>query len=318
MKKTGKFLGCFLPVIVALLCQISVSVFFSMGYGVYMEVKMASLGITDLVEQEAYLAKAMGSADVIMLITAFATAGTLLIGALWYRGYKPAADWKLKETVNGKLIAALACLGLSLQFLISMCLNVVYPVLPQSLTDQYNALMESLLGGNIWLSLLVTVILAPLAEEFLFRGVTMKKAQKIMPFMAANVLQAFLFGVYHMNLIQGVYAFVLGLILGFTAEYFHSIWAAILLHAFVNGSAEVLSLLPEEASETVVCNVAIAVAGIALLLIAAKLYPLGRKEPTIPIMDDVALTKEFVVEEEIVVEMLKMKKIKKIHLTNKH
>lgn len=279
MKKTGKFLACFLPIIVALLCQISVSFCFSIGYGVYMAVKMAALGITDVAEQEAYLAENLYGADVIMIITAIATAGTLLIGALWYRSCKPATDWKLKEVLNGKLIAAMACLGLSLQFLISMCLNAVYPVLPQNLTDQYSELMESLLGGNIWLSLFVTVILAPLAEEFLFRGITMKKAQKIMPFMAANVLQAVLFGIYHMNLIQGVYAFALGLVLGFTAEYFHSIWAAILLHAFVNGSAEVLSHLPEALTETWIGVACVALVGIVLLFVAAKLYPGAKKEP---------------------------------------
>jgi membrane protease YdiL (CAAX protease family) len=160
-----------------------------------------------------------------------------------------------------------------------MCLNAVYPILPQSLTDQYNELMETLLGGNVWLSLFVTVILAPLAEEFLFRGITLKKAQKIMPFMAANILQAVLFGVYHMNLVQGVYAFVLGMILGYTAEYFHSIWAAILLHACVNGSAEVLSLLPAAVTETWIGVGCVALAGVILLFVAAKLYPKAKKEP---------------------------------------
>ena len=279
MKKVGSFLGCFLPIIVALLCQVAISFGFSLGYGVYLGVKMAMLGITDAAEQEAYFAESMGSGDVIMIITAIATAVTLLIGALWYRGYKPEHDFKLKEAVNGKLLAAMACLGLSLQFLISMCLNVVYPILPQSLTDQYSELMESLLGGNIFLSLFVTVILAPLAEEFLFRGVTMRKAQKIMPFMAANVLQAVLFGIYHMNWIQGVYAFVLGMILGFTAEYFHSIWASILLHAFVNASAEVLSHIPEAVTQTWVGVAGIAVVGVVLLFVAAKLYPVARKTP---------------------------------------
>lgn len=279
MKKTGKFLGCFLPILAALLCQISVSFFFSIGYGMYMGVKMEALGITDIAEQEAYFMESFYSADMVMLLTAIATAGTLLIGALWYRGNRPANDWNLKAVVNGKLIAAMACLGLSLQFLISMCLNAVYPILPQSLTNQYNELMETLLGGNVWLSLFVTVILAPLAEEFLFRGITLKKAQKIMPFMAANVLQAVLFGVYHMNLVQGVYAFVLGMILGYTAEYFHSIWAAILLHACVNGSAELLSLLPESLTETWIGVACVALAGVVLLFVAAKLYPGAKREP---------------------------------------
>jgi len=274
-------LGCFLPILIALFCQIVVSYGFSIAYGVYMGVKMEMLGITGLAEQQAYMAENVSSADVVLLITAIATFVTLLVGALWYRGYKPVSDFKLKEVVNIKLLLAMACLGLSLQFLISMCLNAVCPVLPQDLTNQYSELMEQLIGGNIWLSLFVTVILAPLAEEFLFRGVTMKKARKIMPFMAANVLQAVLFGIYHMNWIQGVYAFVLGMILGFTAEYFHSIWAAVLLHACVNGSAEVLTNLPDAVTETYVGVIIIAIIGVALLFVAAKLYPLAKKEPVL-------------------------------------
>lgn len=281
MNKGGKFLGCFLPILIAIFCQIVVSYGFSIAYGVYMAMKVEMLGITGEAEQQAYIAENFSPADVVLVITAIATFITLLVGVLWYRRYKPVSDFKLKEVVNTKLLLAMACFGLSLQFLISMCLNALYPVLPQELTNQYSELMEQLIGGNVWLSLLVTVILAPLAEEFLFRGITLKKAQKIMPFMAANVLQAVLFGIYHMNLIQGVYAFVLGMILGFTAEYFHSVWAAVLLHACVNGSAEVLTSLPDAVSETYVGVIAIAVVGVVLLFVAAKLYPLAKKEPVL-------------------------------------
>lgn len=286
MKNIGKFLGCFWPVIVGLLCQIVVSFGFSFAWGIYMGIKMEILGITDLAEQEAYYAESMGSGNVLMLITAIATLAVWMIGALWYRSHKPSTDFSLKEVVNGKLVFAMAALGLSLQFLISMCLNAVYPILPQNLTDQYSELMEQLLGGNVWLSLLATVILAPLAEEFLFRGVTLKKAQKIMPFMAANILQAVLFGIYHLNWIQGVYAFVLGMVLGFTAEYFHSVWAAVLLHAFVNGSAELIPLLPEELTETVGGVIGIAAVGVVLLFVAAKLYPKAKKEPVIVVTEE--------------------------------
>ena len=279
MKKVGKFFGCFLPIIVALVCQVVISFGYSFVYGIVMAAKMISLGITDAEEQTNYLLESMSSGNTVLLITAVATAATLLIGALWYRKYKPANDFTLKSVCNVKSVVALVVMGLSLQLLISTCLGLVFPILPETMTEQYAALIEQLIGGNIWLSLLVTVILAPLAEEFLFRGVTMGMARKIMPFMAANILQAVLFGVYHMNWIQGVYAFVLGLILGYTAEYFHSIWASILLHAFINGSAELLSLIPESAMETIVGTVIIAVAGVVLLFVAAKLYPQGRKEP---------------------------------------
>ncbi|MFQ6806449.1 MAG: lysostaphin resistance A-like protein [Lachnospiraceae bacterium] len=43
---------------------------------------------------------------------------------------------------------------------------------------------------------------APVVEELIYRGLTLKIFQKAFPFWAANVMQAALFGLMHMNLIQ--------------------------------------------------------------------------------------------------------------------
>lgn len=278
MKKIGKVIGCLLPMAAAFATQLVVAFVCSMIYTVIVTAQGAAAGITDQTELLEYVNSKVLNADYLLIVTGIATFYTLVIGFFWYRGLRPKTDFKLKEVLSGKLLLAMFLLGVSLQLLVSMCLNVVFPILPETMTNQYADLMEGLIGGNLWLSILVTVILAPLAEELLFRGVTLKKAQKIMPFMAANVLQALLFGIYHGNLIQGTYAFVLGLVLGFTAEYFHSVWASILLHAFVNGSAELLNLLPESVTTTVIGVVALAVVGVILLFVAAKLYPSAKKE----------------------------------------
>ena len=283
MKKVGTFFCCFLPIIVALVCQLVVGFAFSFVLSFIAGFKTAQAGITDPAATMEYMTTNLLTGNTIILVTIIATAVTILIGVLWYRSYKPAEEFSLKKVMNGKFLLAMVLMGLSLQLLISTCLRLVLPVLPESMMEGYQALIESLMGQdvNVVLSLIATVICAPIAEEFLYRGVTMKMAQKIMPFMAANILQAVLFGVYHMNLIQGVYAFALGLILGFTAEYFHSIWASILLHAFINGSAELLGHLPAAISETVAGAIGYAVVGVALLIVAAKLYPLGRKEQVV-------------------------------------
>ena len=55
-----------------------------------------------------------------------------------------------------------------------------------------------------------TIILAPVGEELVFRGLTYRFARKALPFWGANILQAALFGVMHLNLFQGLYAFFLG------------------------------------------------------------------------------------------------------------
>ncbi len=276
IKIAGKLFGCFFPLFVAYGCQLIIS-FISMSlYTAIVVAKGISLSMS---EEEAFALVEMQllNPNFLMTITAIATVSTLLIGVFWYKKYRPVQDASFKEVVNGTLFLSLALMGIALQILVSMCLNVIYPLLPQTLIEQYDVLMETLLGGNVVLSLLVTVILAPLAEEFLFRGVTLRKATKIMPFFLANILQAALFGIYHGNLIQGVYAFAFGLILGYVAEYFHSIWASILLHAFVNGSAELLSHLPAKLTETLLGIIVVSMVGVVSFITAVKLFPQAKE-----------------------------------------
>ena len=52
---------------------------------------------------------------------------------------------------------------------------------------------------------LYSVLIGPVCEELIFRGLTLKYAKRAMPFWVANFLQALLFGVFHMNMIQDVY-----------------------------------------------------------------------------------------------------------------
>lgn len=94
-----------------------------------------------------------------------------------------------------------------------------------------NAGMDDTLTFGLFL---YSVLLAPICEELLCRGVILKSIRRCFPFWAANLFQAVLFGVLHMNMIQGVYAFCLGLILGFIYEKTGSIYYSILLHIMFN------------------------------------------------------------------------------------
>jgi len=79
---------------------------------------------------------------------------------------------------------------------------------------------------------LYVAILAPVSEEILFRGAILRSLQ---PFgkKFAVLASAFLFGMFHGNLIQTPYAFLVGLVLGYvTVEY--SMGWAIFLHLLNN------------------------------------------------------------------------------------
>lgn len=58
------------------------------------------------------------------------------------------------------------------------------------------------------------IFAAPLIEEIVFRILFFLIFLKFMPFWAANLLQALLFGIYHGGIVQGTYCFLIGLVIG--------------------------------------------------------------------------------------------------------
>jgi hypothetical protein len=64
----------------------------------------------------------------------------------------------------------------------------------------------------------------PCVEEAVFRGAVLRQ---LLPHGQnfAIVFSALLFGCYHLNLEQGIYAFILGLVLGYTASRFSLKWS---------------------------------------------------------------------------------------------
>ena len=63
------------------------------------------------------------------------------------------------------------------------------------------------------------IFVAPLIEELVFRLIFLRAGKMIMPFWAANLVQAVLFGIYHSVTIQKLYGFVMGLLIGCVFYY---------------------------------------------------------------------------------------------------
>jgi membrane protease YdiL (CAAX protease family) len=109
--------------------------------------------------------------------------------------------------------------------------------------ESYDQLISSIIGQSpTWLILLTVGIVAPIAEELLFRGLIFHMFNRHLNIKVALIIQGLLFGAFHMNLVQGVYASVLGIVLGLAYLLTGSLWIPILLH-IVNNS--VALLLPE-------------------------------------------------------------------------
>ena len=77
-----------------------------------------------------------------------------------------------------------------------------------------------------------TVIIAPISEEVLFREWIYNFLKKRTKFY--NLIQAFLFGLFHFLLVQSIYAFISGIFLGNIKRKTDSLETVIFCHSFYN------------------------------------------------------------------------------------
>ena len=77
-----------------------------------------------------------------------------------------------------------------------------------------------------------TVIIAPISEEVIFREWIYNFLKKRTKFY--NIIQAFLFGLYHFILVQSIYAFISGIFLGNVKRKTNSLDTVIFCHSFYN------------------------------------------------------------------------------------
>ena len=93
--------------------------------------------------------------------------------------------------------------------------------------------LESMSDYPLSYNLLVTCILAPVAEEGLFRGVVLRRL-RLYGERFALLTSALVFAMMHANLSQMLYAFTVGVVFGYVALRTGRIRETILLHAVVN------------------------------------------------------------------------------------
>lgn len=141
-----------------------------------------------------------------------------------------------------KNVLAICGTGVGGCIVLTMFLSFLAMMIPQAFSS-YNAIMENLTDTSMMVTLIYVLLVGPASEELIFRGAILDRFYLAFPFLLANVLQAVLFGVYHMNLIQGIYAFCLGFVLGMIRQVTGSILASILTHILFNSTSFVLDLL---------------------------------------------------------------------------
>lgn len=107
------------------------------------------------------------------------------------------------------------------------------------ISQTYQAVAQDQHSANLLVGLIGYGLITPIAEEVLFRGVIYGYLRRMTKLKSAMLLSAALFGIYHMNPVQGIYGFLMGCLIVYAYEYFGDFKAAAAVHVISN----VLALL---------------------------------------------------------------------------
>jgi uncharacterized protein len=102
------------------------------------------------------------------------------------------------------------------------------------LTESFGVLTSE---HSVWLTVAVAALLAPIAEEVLFRGVALTGLARRISFGWANAIQAALFATLHLSATLFPVFFLMGLMAGELMRRSGGLLAPIALHALNNGAA---------------------------------------------------------------------------------
>lgn len=245
------------------LVQIVISFVYGIVWTVNEMTQLTAAGeeINDLLLTEQLLAQIMDQA---MAMTFWAGVVTLLI--YWVRFAVRKKNF-LKEVelkpISAKGIIPIIIFAIGFNVIVSVVIsNIPWP---KEWIDAYMTNSSSLDGSVM--SWLAAVVMAPILEEIVFRGLIYTRLKKGMPTIVAAILASLVFGLMHGTIIWVLYAFVLGMVMTWIFERYQSLTANIIFHLAFNAMGLVLSAIPES-MEFIIW--VLLVAGVAGTVVAVK------------------------------------------------
>lgn len=106
-------------------------------------------------------------------------------------------------------------------------------------SEGFHEANSSFFAGGVIFELLGSCLVIPIAEELLYRGVVYKRLRLLVDVLPAILLSALVFGLMHGNMVQLLYAGILGLLLVYLMQSTGKLYAPILGHIAANVMAVV-------------------------------------------------------------------------------
>ncbi len=145
----------------------------------------------------------------------------------------------------------LLVIGLGCMYAGSLVGNIVMSILSAIMDYDYaNGLNAIVSDSPMWMTFIGTCICAPLGEEFLFRKLLVDRTRGYGD-LTAILLSGLLFALFHGNLFQFFYAFLLGMLLAYIYTRSGNLWWCVAMHAVINFLGSIVvpalaALMPED------------------------------------------------------------------------
>ena len=242
MRKRGNPWRCASPLLVYVIGQNLVSVVVILAYYVkqgFFEVN--NISAEELMNQViSSTLENMGALSFAAMVVGY----VVLIPVFWHMHRKDLAQDKIlgyernyeKVPLNmyAILIAAGAASCLAASNMISMSGLV-------ESSESYSTAVNTLYSSGFLPELIGLGILAPLTEELLFRGLVYRRFKEFNQVIGSMVWASLIFALLHGNLVQGIYAFVMGFLFCYVYERYGSLKAPVVMHMASNLLAVIAS-----------------------------------------------------------------------------
>lgn len=226
------------PIVIKWAIAISVSMIssgiFTMMYMVaHQDMSMAAMQSEEQMMNlyDSIMEQFVGFSTAIEGVAAFVTIPVMLV--LFHKdrvrermtGFIPNKKAPLWKYAAGLLMALAMSLGLN---------NLIIIGNLSDISDSYQATMEAFYASSLPVQIIVLGILMPMSEELVFRGLLFKRLRERGTYLQSALYSALVFGFMHMNLVQMMYGFVLGMMLAYFYEKYGSVKAPIAAHIAMN------------------------------------------------------------------------------------
>lgn len=91
----------------------------------------------------------------------------------------------------------------------------------------------TLLTYPFFMQVILLAVIPPLVEELVFRGIFFGSYRKA-GMSGAAIMSGLIFGCFHLNINQGLYAFAIGIVFAYMVEATGSLWSSVIAHFAIN------------------------------------------------------------------------------------